>query len=63
MFVYVFFMCVCVVPGSSGCLHPAGVGEGGGVSVGQQPGAGGRVSVAAGSSLQLTGGDPQPCSL
>lgn len=58
-------VCVCVcartaVPGSSGRLHPAGSGESGGVSVGQQPGAGGRVSVAAGSSLQLAGGDPQP---
>lgn len=54
-------VCVCsVVPGSSGCLHPAGVGEGGGVSVGQQPGDSGRVSVAAGPSLQPTGGDTQP---
>lgn len=45
-------VCVCaVVSGSSGCLHPAGVGEGGGVSMGQQPGAGGCVSVATGSSL------------
>lgn len=46
-------MCVvfAVVPGSSGRLHPAGVGEGGGVSVGQRSGTGGRVSVATGSSL------------
>lgn len=45
-------VCVCaVVPGPSGRLHPAGVGESGGVSVGQQPGAGGRVSVTAGPSL------------
>lgn len=45
-------LCVsAVVPGSSGCLHPAGVSEGSSVSMGQQPGAGGRVSVAAGSCL------------
>ena len=52
-----------VVPGSSGCLHPAGVGEDSGVSMGQQPGAGGHVPVATGSGLQPSGGDSQPCPL
>ena len=48
------------VPGSASRLHPAGAGEGSGVAVGQQPGAGGHVSVAPGSSLYPAGGDPQP---
>lgn len=52
-----------LVPGSSGRLHPAGVGEGSSVSMGQQPGAGGCLSVASWSSLQSAGRDPQPCSL
>lgn len=36
-----------LVPGSSSRLHPAGVGEGSSVSMGQQPGAGGCLSVAS----------------
>lgn len=51
------------VSGFAGRLHPAGFGEGGRVSVGQQPGAGGCVPLAAGPSLQPAGGDPQPCPL
>lgn len=54
-------ICVCaVVPRASGRLHPAGVGEGSRVSMGQQPRAGGRVSVASGESLQSAGRDSQP---
>lgn len=54
-------LCVfAAVPGPAGRLHPAGVGEGSRVSVGQQPGAGGRVPLPAGPSLQPAGGDPQP---
>lgn len=52
-----------VVPGSSGRLHPAGVGKGSSVSMGQQPGAGGCLSVASWPSLQSAGRDPQPRSL
>lgn len=54
-------VCVCaVVPRASGRLHPAGVGKGSRVSVGQQPCAGRRVSFASGESLQSAGGDSQP---
>lgn len=62
MFVLVCAFCAAV-PGASGRLHPAGVGEGGGVSVGQQPGARGRFSVAAKSSVQPAGADSQSCPL
>lgn len=51
------------VPGSSCGVHPAGVGEGGSVSLGQQLGTGGRVSLTARQGLQPAGGDPQPCIL
>lgn len=50
--VFLVRSCVlAVVPGPSGRLHPAGVGKGSSVSMGQQPGAGGCVSVAAGPSF------------
>lgn len=58
--VSVYVPACAVVSGSSGRLHPAGAGEGGSVSVGQQPGAGRCVPLAAGPSLQPAGGDPQP---
>lgn len=54
---------LAAVPGSSSRLHPAGVGEGRGVPVGQQPGAGGCFSVASRSSLHPAGRDPQLRSL
>ena len=42
-------------------VYSAGAGEGGRVSVGQQPGARRRFPLSARPSLQFTGGDSQPC--
>lgn len=55
------FVGLCpVVPGPSGCLHPAGAGEGSRVPVGQQSGAGGCFSVPPEPSFQPAGGDSEP---
>ena len=51
------------VPGPAGSLHPAGPGEGSGVSVGLQPAPGGRLPPGAGTGVHPAGGDQEPCPL